>query len=77
MADSDLPRIGAPATRALAAIGVHKLDQLPAHTAQQLLAQHGFGPRALRILDEALQERGLSLRTPEGADSIPTSDLAG
>jgi hypothetical protein len=57
----DLPAIGAPATRALAAIGVTRLGQLPEHTAAELLALHGFGPRALRILQEALDAEGLTL----------------
>ena len=63
MSRDDLPRIGAPATRALASIGVTRLDQLIAHSADELLALHGFGPRALRILEEALDAFGLSLRS--------------
>lgn len=62
MLDSDLPKIGAPATRALASIGVTRLEQLDGRSRADLLALHGFGPRALRILDEALAERGMSLR---------------
>lgn len=62
MSSNGLPKIGAPATRALAAIGVTELRQLTDHTAAELLALHGFGPRALRILREALHERGLTLR---------------
>jgi hypothetical protein len=61
MSADDLPAIGAPATRALAAIGVTRLSQLPDHTAAELLALHGFGPRALRILEDALDAAGLSL----------------
>jgi predicted flap endonuclease-1-like 5' DNA nuclease len=61
--DTPLPKIGAPATRALAAIGVTRLDQVAAHTAEELLALHGVGPRAIRILTAALQERGLSFRS--------------
>lgn len=51
-----------PATRALASIGVTRLDQLVDHSEGELLALHGFGPRALRILAEALSSAGLSLR---------------
>lgn len=58
----DLPRIGAPARRALAGIGVTRLDQLVEHTEAELLALHGFGPRALRILGEALDAVGLTFR---------------
>lgn len=62
MTDGDLPKIGAPATRALASIGVSTLRQVAEHDRTELLALHGFGPRAMRILEDALAERGLSLR---------------
>jgi hypothetical protein len=61
MADDELPRIGAPATRALVAIGVTTLSQAAERSASELSALHGFGPRALRILRTALAERGLRL----------------
>jgi hypothetical protein len=57
-----LPRIGAPATRALAGIGITRLSQLTEHRADDLLKLHGMGPRAIRILRQALGEQGLSLR---------------
>lgn len=56
----DLPKIGAPATRALASIGVTTLEQLQDHRRTDLLDLHGFGPRALDILDAAMGERGLA-----------------
>lgn len=59
----ELPAIGAPATRALAGIDVERLDQLSEHSATELLALHGFGPKALRLVTEALDRIGLSLRT--------------
>jgi predicted flap endonuclease-1-like 5' DNA nuclease len=62
-ADDDLPQIGAPATRALAGIGVTRLSQLTEHTEDELLALHGIGPRALRIIQDALNSRGLELRS--------------
>lgn len=55
-----LPRIGAPATRALAAIGVTTLDDVAGRSADELLALHGFGPRAFRLLSEALADAGLA-----------------
>jgi hypothetical protein len=63
VSDDELPKIGAPATRALASIGVTRLSQLDQHGEEELLALHGFGPRALRMLQEALSAAGLSLRT--------------
>jgi hypothetical protein len=58
----DLPKIGAPATRALAAIGVTGLDDVADRSEAELLALHGFGPRALGLLRDALAERGQSMR---------------
>ncbi|MFF9915487.1 DNA-binding protein [Streptomyces sp. NPDC013457] len=59
---TDLPRgIGAPATRALTAAGYTTLDALAGVPATELAALHGVGPKALRVLQESLEERGLSL----------------
>jgi hypothetical protein len=57
----DLPRIGAPATRALAAAGYTELGQLAGVPEADLARLHGMGPRALRLIREGLEERGLSL----------------
>jgi hypothetical protein len=56
-----LPRIGAPATRALAAAGYTELGQLAGVPEADLSRLHGIGPKALRLLGEALAARGLSL----------------
>ena len=49
----DFPRaIGAPATRALLGAGFTRLAEVAKADDDQLLALHGFGPRALRILRE-------------------------
>lgn len=53
-----LPNIGKPATRALASIGVTRLDQVARYTEAQLLDLHGFGPKALGILRSALEASG-------------------
>jgi predicted flap endonuclease-1-like 5' DNA nuclease len=58
--ESDLPKIGQPAMRALAQIGRVRLDQVATMSEHELLALHGVGPKAVRILREALVERGLS-----------------
>jgi DNA-directed RNA polymerase alpha subunit len=52
--------VGAPARRALANAGFDHLDQLSRTTERELAALHGMGPKALRILGEALAERGLA-----------------
>ena len=58
--DAPLPKIGAPATRALAAQGITCLADLTHHRSDDLLAVHGVGPRAVRLLRAALAERGMS-----------------
>lgn len=58
----DLPKgIGAPAARALVAAGYLRLEQLDGVPAVQLDALHGVGPKAVRLLREALAERGMAL----------------
>ena len=60
--EAGLPRsIGAPATRALTAAGYTELSQLADVPAADLAKLHGVGPKALRLLQEALHERGMSL----------------
>lgn len=58
---TDLPAIGRPATRALAAAGITSLDQVATRSEAELLALHGVGPRAVRILVESLTARGQTL----------------
>jgi hypothetical protein len=53
--------IGAPATRALVAAGYTELRQLAGVPAGELKKLHGVGPRALRLLQEALEAQGQSL----------------
>jgi hypothetical protein len=60
--DAGLPRnIGAPATRALTAAGYSRLSQLANVPAGELEKLHGVGPKALRLLQEALEQYGMSL----------------
>jgi hypothetical protein len=61
-ADEGLPRnIGAPATRALTAAGYTELRQLAGVPVAELKKLHGVGPKTLRLLQEALEQQGLSL----------------
>ena len=62
MTDDDLPALGAPATRALAAAGVTRLSQAAERGEAELAALHGVGPKAIRLLREALAQQGLSFR---------------
>ncbi len=60
--DAELPaKIGAPATRALTAAGYTRLSQLANVPAGELKTLHGVGPKALRLLQEELERRGMSL----------------
>jgi hypothetical protein len=59
--ESDLPTgLAKPAQRALAGAGYNSLEQLSRVSEKELLALHGMGPKALRLLREALAEKGLS-----------------
>ena len=60
MTGMDLPPIGRPATGALREAGITTLEQVAAHRSRDLLALHGVGPKAIRILTDALTEHGLS-----------------
>lgn len=54
------PRLGKVARRELAIHGITRYEQLTSRTAAELLAIHGVGPKAVRILAEELAERGHS-----------------
>ena len=54
------PRIGKVARRELALHGISGYDQLAARRSDELLAIHGVGPKAIRILAEELAARGRS-----------------
>ena len=56
-----LPTIGAPATRALNNAGYTELRQLAGVPVSELSKLHGVGPRALRLIEQALEEHGLAL----------------
>ncbi len=56
-----LPKIGAPATRALHAAGYTELRQLAGVRRSDLAMLHGMGPKALGLIEGALKEHGLSL----------------
>jgi hypothetical protein len=60
---SDLPAsIGKPATRALLGAGLTTLTQVATRSEDELLALHGLGPKAVRILADSLAQKGMSLR---------------
>ncbi|GGX27882.1 hypothetical protein [Streptomyces noursei] len=54
--------IGEPATRALLGAGLTTPERVARHAEPELLALHGAGPKAVRILTETPHARGLALR---------------
>ena len=65
---SDLPKIGAPAQRALQSAGMTKLKQLTKVTEAELGQLHGMGPNALGKLRDALKAKGLSFKPGTAGD---------
>lgn len=60
MAEIELPyTIGKVAKRELIANGYTTLDQLASVTEKEILAIHGVGPKAIRLLKVALKEQGI------------------
>ncbi|WP_437333186.1 DNA-binding protein [Sorangium sp. So ce394] len=63
---SSLPKgIGKPATRALALMGVSRLDEVTRFSEAQLRSLHGVGPKAIGVLKAALEAQGKSLAKGE------------
>lgn len=59
----DLPAvIGSPANAALVNIGVTTLAQVAELTENELLALHGVGPTAVRLLSDRIAGTGLTFR---------------
>jgi hypothetical protein len=65
MTDDLPPSIGRPALAALRSAGIDRLAEVAGRREEELLALHGVGPKAVRLLRQALAERGLQF---EGRD---------
>ena len=57
--DGDLPKLSAPARRALDTVGIQRLDQLTRFSEAEVKQLHGIGPNALDQLRRALAAKGL------------------
>jgi hypothetical protein len=57
-----LPAVGRPAAAALGLAGITTLGEVAKHTEAELLHLHGVGPKAVRVLREALAASGLEFR---------------
>ncbi|TLP92872.1 hypothetical protein FEF26_14315 [Nesterenkonia salmonea] len=63
----DLPNsMGKTAPRELQSAGVDSLQKASERTEKELLAIHGVGPKAIRIMKEAMKEKGLTFREDMG-----------
>ena len=60
--ENNLPKLAAPAQRALAAAKIANLSQLSNKTETEIAALHGMGPNALTTLKAAMKTEGLSFR---------------
>jgi hypothetical protein len=59
--EGDLPvKLSQPARRALAGVGIQRLEHLTKHSEAEIKQLHGIGPNALTQLRNALATRGLS-----------------
>lgn len=60
--DDNLPKLSAPARRALATVGVTQLEHLTSHTEREIKNLHGMGPTGMKELREALVQKGLAFK---------------
>ena len=68
MSTNNLPKLAAPARRALAAANILSLDDLTRWRAGDLAQLHGMGPSALATLRTALAAQGLAFAGEEPAE---------
>ena len=60
--ENDLPKLAAPAVRALKSAGLTSLSRLARAREADVAALHGMGPNAMATLRAALKEKGLAFR---------------
>lgn len=63
----DLPKLAAPAMRALSAAGINQLEDFSRLTRKETAEFHGMGPNALVRIEAALAEANMTFK-----DSSPT-----
>ena len=59
---NDLPKLSAPAQRALASVNVKTLEDVSRHTEKEIAKLHGMGPTGIKALKIALAEKGLAFK---------------
>ena len=60
--ENDLPKLAAPAVRALTAAGLTSLAKFARAREADVAALHGMGPNAMAGLKAALKAKGLAFR---------------
>ena len=66
-----LPKLSAPARRALAGVNVWNLEHLSQHTEAEIAGLHGMGPSGVAQLRSALAEARLTFRIPPAGPGRP------
>jgi predicted Fe-Mo cluster-binding NifX family protein len=59
-APADLPKLAAPARRALDGAGINSIAMLARRTQAEVAALHGMGPNAMKTLKTAMKQAGFS-----------------
>lgn len=59
-----LALVSAPARRALESVGATTAKKISGFSEKELLAIHGFGSKAIRLLKPALKAQGLTFKKP-------------
>jgi predicted Fe-Mo cluster-binding NifX family protein len=59
---NELPKLAAPARRALAGAGLENLAQLARQKEADVAGLHGMGPNAMATLKAAMKAKGLAFR---------------
>ena len=57
----DVAGLSAPSRRALTNAGINSYNELAKVSEEELAALHGMGPKAMDVLRQGLEKRGLSL----------------
>ena len=65
---SDLPKLAAPARRALEGAGITRLEQLSRMSETELGRLHGIGPNAVKALRMAMEAKGLAFRQDKSTE---------
>lgn len=60
-----LPKLAAPAQRALASAGITCLEDIAKFTKEEILNLHGVGKNAIKEINSALQAEDLAFKEPQ------------